>query len=90
MKLLNLILLQWFFVRLARCTERKIVEFKLREVSIMFDGSISPGGNCKVEIWEWYSLQGWIVPLTGWRNKFVYLNKTPFFIKFTKPQKACN
>lgn len=48
-------------------------------------GSMVTGGTGKTETWQWYSIQAWIVPTTGWRNEFRYLNKKPFFVKCTKP-----
>ena len=85
LKAVNVFLLQWFFIRLTICTERRIVEYDLKEVSLMSDGSITTGGTGKVEVWQWYSIQGWVLPITGWWNDFKYMNKKPFFIKCTKP-----
>ena len=85
LKAVNLILLQWFFIRLTKCTERRIVEYNLKEVSLMPEGSMAIGGNGKTETWQWYSVQGWVVPTTGWKKEFNYLNKKPFFVKCTKP-----
>jgi len=85
LKAVNMFLLQWFFIRLTRCSEKRIVEYKLTEISLMSDGSMSTGGTGKTESWRWYSIQGWIIPTTGWNNEFKYLNKKPFFVKCTKP-----
>ena len=85
LKAVNIILLQWFFIRLTRCTQKRIMEFDLLEASTMLDGSMSVGGIVKkTEIWQWYSIQFWILPSTGWKNNFIYLTKKPCFFKVSK------
>ena len=32
----------------------------------------------------WYSIQYWIVPISGWNTDFIYLNKKPKFLQITK------
>jgi len=58
-ELINIVLLQWFFVRLTK-------HFKKNH-----DG--------KYTKFDSISLQYWVVPMSGWTNKFKYLNKNPRF-----------
>ena len=53
----------------------------------MQEWSLEIGGNFKREIWQWYSIQGFIVPTTGWNNKFKYLGRR-FMLRITKPSKV--
>jgi hypothetical protein len=73
---------QWVFVRLTRCQQKVITEFKMHEISITPNG-YKPGGKVEYRTEQWYSLQGWIIPLTGWRNDFKFIGKQ-WFIKITK------
>lgn len=54
LKLFNFFVLQWFCIRLVRCT-RKVYTY-------------NKGTTCSNEYYisQWYSLAGWIVPFTGW------------------------
>lgn len=79
MKILNIVLFQWFFIRLTKCKSRTVVSFNPHEISLLPDGSMGFGGNVKYEIIEWYSIQLFILPLTGWRNDFVYIGKPKFY-----------
>lgn len=55
LKLFNFLILQWFCVRLVRCT-RKVYTFRGSAVC-----------SSEYYISQWYSLAGWVVPLTGWK-----------------------
>mgnify|MGYP003443448278 CR=1 FL=1 len=83
LKFINVFFLQWFFVRLTKCQETVIEEFNLYEVSLMSDGSFASGGTVKKKIYQWYSLQFWIVPCTGWWNSFKYVSKKPKFLRLS-------
>ncbi len=83
-KILNMLILQWFFVRLTICKEIKIENYKLLSFDLMLDGNMaSRGTGTKVE-YSWYSIQGFVLPLSGWRSDFIYLNKKPFFKMITE------
>ncbi len=45
-------------------------------------------GVGETKTYQWYSFQYWILPLTGWKSDFVYLNKKPKFIRVSKEH--CN
>jgi hypothetical protein len=73
-------LLQFLFIRLTRHEVK-------HEVSALPDGGLGIGGTVsRASIIYWYSIQYWIVPLTGWTNNFVYLNKAkkPRYKSITK------
>jgi hypothetical protein len=73
-------ILQLFFIRVTRCQETHITGFSLKSVSL---NGVSGIVKSK-EIHQWYSIQYWIVPFTGWFTDFKYLNKEPKFIKVTR------
>ena len=83
LKFINVFFLQWFFVRLTRCQEKVISDFNLYEISLMPDGSFAPAGNVKYKKLEWYSMQYWIIPCTGWWSDFKYIGRKPKFWKLT-------
>lgn len=82
--LLNIIIFQWFFVRLTKCQEKVVEEYIIQSFDMMIDGSFASRGTGKSTTYQWYSLQYWILPLTGWKSDFVYLSKSPNFVKITK------
>lgn len=88
MKLLNILVLQWFFVRLTKCQEKVIKEYKVLSYDYMPDGSISSRGHGITVKNEWYSIQYFILPLTGWWSKFIFLNKIPKFKKITEKRET--
>ena len=81
LKIINVFFLQWFFIRLTKCTENKIENYTLHSYDLMPDGNISSRGTGNIKTYSWYSIQYWILPCTGWWNDFIYLNKEPKFIK---------
>jgi hypothetical protein len=84
LKLVNVIFLQWFFIRLTRCESKLIEKFEPHSVSIMPGGGASLAGIVTgYKKLQWYSIQGFIVPCTGWCGSFKYL-KGPFFWRVTK------
>ena len=86
--LLNKLLFQWFFVRLTRCQEKRIENYTLHSFDLMSDGNIASRGVDETKTYQWYSFQYLILPLTGWKSDFVYLNKKPKFIRVSKEH--CN
>lgn len=87
---INIFVLQWFFIRFTRHTDKLITQFTLKEASILQSGNIGVGGSYKTEIYQWYSIQLWILPCTGWWNEFIYLNKYPKFIRCSKRKVLTN
>ena len=83
LKAINIIL-QFFFIRLTKCSEKVVGDYKVISYDMMPDGSVSSRGIGNTITYEWYSLQYFILPLTGWWSDFIYLSKTAKFIKCTK------
>jgi len=85
MKWINYII-QFLFIRLTRHENRFIDSFELTEASVVM-GGIGIGGRVTKEHTEsWYSIQYWVVPLTGWKGGFKYLNGQKFK-KLTKTKR---
>ena len=85
MKIINILLLQWLCVRLTKCVTKYHVE--IISVNLMSDGSVSM--KCKdngIHDRHWFAIQYWILPMSGWHNDFVFINKKPKFIKLTNPK----
>lgn len=80
----NVFFFQWFFVRLTKCREKVVHEFKLESVNLIQNGTWSLGGNGKYTTYEWYAIQYWILPFSGWYNRFVVLSKECKSIRITK------
>lgn len=78
------IFLQLFFVRLTKCIDYKIEDYKLLSFDMMEDGSMSPRGVGRSVKYEWYSLQYFVVPFSGWKYNYSYLGKEPGYIRLTK------
>lgn len=84
LEFVNTFFFQWFFVRLTRCRKEIIFEVQVKEVSLLPDGSHGIGFNKKKSRYlQWYSFQGWIVPLTGWKKEGKILGKH-WFRRITK------
>lgn len=49
----------------------------------MPDGSFAPGGTVKRKTYQWYSIQYWIVPFTGWWSDFKFIGGKPHFLKLS-------
>ena len=84
LKIINYYFLQWFFIRLTRCSKKVITQYNLSSIDMMSDSSFASRGTGIIEETFWYSIQGWIIPLSGWGKSFKYLNKEPFFLRLTK------
>ena len=79
MKLLNIIIFKWFFIRITRCEQRIIT--KIEPISFGIDGTFS--GKVKdSKVKYWYAFQGFIWPLSGWVSRFLFIGK-PRFIRIT-------
>lgn len=83
----NIIFFQWLFIRLARNEEKRIVEFKLTHASLMPNGNIAEGGNAVIHVYQWYSILGFVLPLTGWKKDYIRLTKKLKYYALTKPKK---
>ena len=83
LKIINVLFFQWFFVRLTKCEEKRAVEFQVHSVSLMPDFTWKPKGLLKYKVFEWYSLQYWVIPCTGWWSSFKYLGGKPSFLKLS-------
>lgn len=86
LKAINVFLLQWLFMRLTKHQENRVENYTAISYDLMPDGSISSRGMGDMKTYQWYSLQMWIVPCTGWWSNFIYLNKKPYFLSLTKPK----
>lgn len=84
--LANRIILQWFFIRLAKQQDEVVTEYTMHAVSMMPGGQFSTMGVGKKEKQYWYSIMYWVVPLTGWSTDYIYLNKSKEaeFVNLTK------
>lgn len=60
-EILNVLILQWFCIRLTRCTDTKT---------------------------EWYTIQGFILPWTGWSDEFIFLSKGPIHYRITSKKEV--
>lgn len=81
--ILNAFIMQWFFIRLVRARQREIEYFDLKEVSITDIARFGIGGKPFFRYKQWYSIHGFMLPITGWRKRNIYLTR-PWFIKITK------
>lgn len=90
LKAINVFLLQWFCIRLTKHKESRIENFKVHSVDLMPNGSISSRGTGETVDYEWYSIQYWIVPLTGWRTDYIFLNKKAKYKRITNKQTINN
>lgn len=84
LKAANVFFFQWFFIRLTKHIDKRVTDYVLQSIDLMQNGSYASRGTGKIKAFQWYSIQYWILPLTGWWSDFVYLNKSPKFIKLTK------
>jgi len=84
LKFVNVFFFQWLFVRLTKCSREEIISIdKLISYDIMPDGSIGSRAVGTKATKIWYSIQGFIIPCTGWWNSFIYIGE-PVFWKITK------
>lgn len=85
LQFVNVFFLQFFFIRLTRCQQRVVDELQPTSCDIFGEHDHVVSFNIKAWHYEqWYSIQGWIVPLTGWRGKFLYLwQEESWFVRIT-------
>lgn len=76
LELSNKIFFQWLFLRLTRCRQYFVLEYDK-------SGEIKRVGKE-----EWYSIQGWIIPMTGWRGDFKVIGSERWFWRITKKVKG--
>lgn len=70
LEITNVAIFQWFCVRLTRCQQKTITGFQSNEGSYLPTGKVALSGKIiSQEIRSWYTIQGFITPLTGWRKK---------------------
>ncbi len=88
MKLLNRIILQWFFIRLTKCEENCIIKYEPVSYDLMEGGVLSARAIGKIQTIYWYSIQYWVKPLSGYNGKeYKYLNKGPKYLRITRKWK---
>jgi len=69
LKFFNVVLFQWFFIRLSRCDQ---------EAKVGIDPEI---GTLPL---RWYSITGLMWPTTGWKDDYKMLfNMDPFYWRVT-------
>lgn len=86
----NYFFFQWFFIRLARA-EEKIIS----DVKVWFEGSddiiknlIKVKTQAKETTYQWYSIMGFVWPLSGWNTPYKFIGKT-FYKRLTKKKLKC-
>lgn len=84
--LLNILILQFFFIRLSRSYEKRIEEFELNSINFTF-GGISSRGRGKTVKYKCFMILYFIVPFTGWNTEYKYLGQKNQF-QITKYKKC--
>lgn len=67
--------LQFFFIRLTLC--EVITDFTVDEISFVQNNSFEIGGKVK-ETRNFYALQYFVLPFSGWTSDFIYIGKKRF------------
>jgi hypothetical protein len=57
------------FIRIIKSNEKIIDSFQLISYDLMSNGNISSRGIGTIKIYEWYSIQGFIIPFTNIKLK---------------------
>lgn len=79
----NVFFFQWFCIRLTKHCERLI--FPKDEIIYITGVSYSARDiDLEFVVKQYYSIQGFILPCTGWWSNYIYMTKKPFFIRITK------
>lgn len=86
LKFLNVFILQLLFIRLTKCQLTKVENFKIHSWDVMPNGDLSCRGTGTSVTYQHYSIQYWIVPLSGWWSSFP-MSDNPKFIQITKSKK---
>lgn len=69
LRLINIIFLQWFFIRLTCFQQNEIIGAELDSISVLSDGSHSYAVRyAGVKVKYSYFVHGWIAPLTGFKK----------------------
>ena len=75
LKLLNILILQWLFIRLTKCSVDVVENYKLKSYDLIYSDdiscdkmNISKRGIGNIKKYSWYSFQYFILPITGWFN----------------------
>lgn len=84
LNLLNIVILQWFFIRIVKCDEEVIESYSLMSIDMMMGDNMACRGHGTIVKYYWYGIQYWVLPLSGWGGEFILLNKKPEIIKLTK------
>jgi hypothetical protein len=69
--------LQIFFIRIVKNEDKIIDDYKVISFDYLSDGNIGSRGYGNIKAYEYYSIQGFIIPFTN-----IQLNKK-FIIKLT-------
>lgn len=83
-KIANVLIFQWFFIRLAKSRENRVQHYNLLGYDLMPDGSMSSRGYGDMVTIKWWSFKIWVLPCSGWWSKSIYLNNTPKFINLIR------
>ena len=80
---------QFFCIRLTKNFNYEVKSFDLEQVSLVPSGGMSIGGSIRdSEVTSFWSIQYFVVPLTGWDNgQMLYLTNKPKYLKLTKAKK---
>lgn len=71
--------MQWFFVRLARCTGTEKI---IQDVKIGWENEQLNTDDCTARVYwfenkyQCYGIYGFVLPLTGWFNDYVNIGKS--------------
>jgi hypothetical protein len=82
---INKYFLQYFFIRLARCEDKKIKKNNnLTSVRVVDGGSLEITSDDNVKLYKWFSILYWVKPYSGWNSDFIYLNNKHNYLRITK------
>jgi hypothetical protein len=90
LKFVNKFILQWFGVRLTKCTEIIQLPYSIHKHSVDENAEDVSDWIDITQTNEWYSIQYFILPLSGWGNDFIYLTSEPKFIRISKIKSFTN
>jgi len=76
-------ILQFFCIRIARCSEVRISSCRLVSVSETKGGLSFETIPNEFHTPRWYSVMYWVVPFSGWSTPFKYWSKVKYW-RFTK------
>lgn len=80
----NRFILQFACIRLTRHTEHIIDKIDYFECSLIGPGEYGMGGNILASHYEqYYSIQYWVVPFTGWSTEYKHFNTKVKYLRLT-------